>query len=265
MKANFYILIFVLINVTTINVQAQLEVSAFNTAATENFNTFQGSGFTSTPAAGQLDSDTWVATGLSDGDGTFGGTHSSGDFARGTDNGTVTTGGVYAFEVASGNYSLGIQPGGSDFTPGDFILKIKNTTGEEISKIDISYSIYIYNDQNYSNSFNFSYSPDNTSYTEVTSLNYTSVEAEDDPANWEQINRSYQITGISIPNNGEFYLKWTGGDVSGSGFRDQFALDDVSVTAPKATPKPVPVSFWSIFAVIMAVSVSFAGLILKTT
>ena len=43
-----------------------------------------------------------------DGDGTFGGDIIL-DFARGTDGDGVTTGGIYAFNVGGGNYSLGTQ------------------------------------------------------------------------------------------------------------------------------------------------------------
>ncbi|NBD36582.1 MAG: hypothetical protein GVY30_11375, partial [Chloroflexi bacterium] len=100
----------------------------------EDFNTFDGSGFAPSPAAGQLDSDAWSVTGLSDGDVGFGDTCSGDvDCARGPSTGGVSTGGVYAFDVGSGDYILGIQPGGSDFTPGEFILKVQNTTGSTLN------------------------------------------------------------------------------------------------------------------------------------
>ena len=71
---------------------------------TEDFSSFTGSGFTPTPAAGQLDSDDWSISGF----GTnvaFGGTGTSGDAARGTDtDGGVGTGGVYAFTVSSNTF-----------------------------------------------------------------------------------------------------------------------------------------------------------------
>ncbi len=41
---------------------------------TELFNSFGGTGFTATPAAGQLDSDFWRISGMSDGVTTYGGT-----------------------------------------------------------------------------------------------------------------------------------------------------------------------------------------------
>ena len=116
---------------------AQLSISSLGTSSTIDFDNtvsgvnsgeFDGSGFASSPSDGQLDCDGIIATGLSDGDGAFGTDKTSGDFARGTDSASphngVGTGGIYAFEVSSGNYAIGVQPGGSDFTPGSFILKI---------------------------------------------------------------------------------------------------------------------------------------------
>ena len=110
----------------------------------ETFTDFTGSGFASSPAAGQLDSDLWRAIGLSDGTGTFGGTHTTGDFARGlgpvtAPTGGVTTGGVYAFDVGNGggDTGLGIQADDTDFTPGSFELRLVNTTGSTISKLEV--------------------------------------------------------------------------------------------------------------------------------
>ena len=86
----------------------------------EDFDSFRGGGFQSDPVAGQLDSDFWSISGLSDGDLDFGGTETSGDFSRGTSFGAARTGGIYGFELGenSGDYILGVQAAGSDFTPG---------------------------------------------------------------------------------------------------------------------------------------------------
>jgi hypothetical protein len=53
-------------------------------AFTENFQTYTGTGFAPAPAAGQLDSDLWASTGMSDAPtAPFGATFTTGDFARG--------------------------------------------------------------------------------------------------------------------------------------------------------------------------------------
>ncbi len=210
-----------------------------NTVTGVNNGQFAGSGFQPSPTVGMLDSDGFATTGLSDGDLGFGGTGTSGDYARGTSTGGVTTGGIYGFEVASSDFTLGFQPGGSDLTPGDIILKITNNTGVDIATIDISYEIWEFNDQSRSTSLNFSHSPDDITYASVPSLDFTSVQtgtAPDPPIppgpSWQMVTRSYSIDISSTPlsNGNDFYLKWTTDDVLGSGSRDELALDDISIT-----------------------------------
>lgn len=195
-----------------------------------DFNGFDGSGFAASPAAGQLNSNEWIVNGLSDGDLAFGADGTSGDYARGSSTGGVTSGGVYAFDVDAGNIALGVQATGTDWSPGDFILRIQNTSGLNIIQLDISYSIWVDNNADRANSFNFSHSPDNSSYTAEATLDYTSLEALD--ANgWTETTRNITLSSLVISNNDFYYLKWTGDDVSGSGSRDEFGLDDISITA----------------------------------
>jgi len=194
-----------------------------------DFTGFDGSGFAPTPNTGQLDSDIWRVTGLSDGDGTFGGTYTSGDFARGQSSGGVRTGGVYSFDVGGGNTTLGVQPGSKDFTPGAFTLKVENTTGTTASDIYVSYKIWTYNDQDRANSLNFSWSLDDSTYTSVPTLDYTTPETADTTPTWTSVDRSTTLTGVNLPAGSFLYLKWTGDDVSGSGSRDEYAIDDIEV------------------------------------
>jgi hypothetical protein len=42
--------------------------------------------------------------------------------------------------------------------------------------------------------------------------------------------RRIRISGLDIPNEGYFYVRWSGNDVSGTGARDEFALDNIAVT-----------------------------------
>ncbi|MBT6217030.1 MAG: T9SS type A sorting domain-containing protein [Candidatus Marinimicrobia bacterium] len=199
-----------------------------------NEGQYSGIGFQSTPLTGQLDSDGIIATGLSDGDMIFGDTITSGDFARGTDGSSpsngVTTGGIYAFEHTVGDFAFGIQPGGSDFTPGELILKIQNSTGYSVTHITLEYEVWIFNDQNRSNSISFSHSADNLSYTDITSLDLISPEAADDETVWVKEDKAIWIQNLAIPDGGYYYFRWTGADVSGSGSRDEFAIDDISIS-----------------------------------
>lgn len=209
--------------------------SSTSTIYSANFNAFTGTGFASSPTAGQLDSDDWKITGMSDGNPVFGASSTTGDFALGASAGGVTAGGVYAFTVGAGNVAFGVQPTTNDWTPGTIVLRVQNTTGSTLTSVDVSYKIWVRNDQAVSTSFNFSHSADDNTYTSVADLNYTSTATADGSPAWVSVDRSTTITGLNIANNGYYYLRWSSDDVSGSGSRDEFALDDVSVTSTVST------------------------------
>lgn len=209
--------------VFSVQVRAQVQ---YNGGATIDFTGFTAAGFAPAPAAGQLDSDEWAVSGLSEGDLLFGGTGTTGDYARGTSIGGVGTGGVYAFDIG-GNTALGVQPGGTDWTPGTFDLAVQNATGATLTSVGVSYTAYYLNDQARGNSFNFSYSTDGQNYTPVPALDLTSPELADGSPAWVPNFQSTTILGISVPDMGIFYLRWSGDDATGSGSRDEFALDDI--------------------------------------
>jgi hypothetical protein len=251
MEKIFFCGIFAVALLASATANAQLSLSQLFSVHTINFDgtvtgvsngAFAGAGFQATPTTGQLDSDAWAMTGWSDGDLAFGGTRTtaSTDYTRGTSPGAVTTGGVYAFDVdpsATVNRALGFQPGGGDWAPGTVTLKLVNNTGSVLSALDIAYTVYINNDQGRSSSFNFSYSADNATYTSVPSLDLTSPTTLD-ALGFVANQRSTTISGLNIAPGDSFYLRWSSADVSGSGSRDEFALDDISVT-----PVPEPSTY----------------------
>lgn len=229
--------------------EANLVVSALNSPTTISFETtvfgvsngaFAGAGFQAGPTDGQLDSDGWAATGWSNGNLAFSGTQTTAntDYTRGPSIGGVITGGIYAFTVATNDRALGIQPSDNDWAPGTLTLRIFNQTASTIHQLDIAYEIWVRNDQGRGNSFNFSYSSDGSSFTSVSALDLTSGAAADAPPAWVQNNRSTSIFGLNIANDAQFYLRWSGNDVLGEGSRDEFALDDISVTGITAVPEP---------------------------
>lgn len=215
---------------------AQESLTGIAVPITLNFNSFDASGFTPSPAAGQLDSDTWSVEGMSDGDLAFGGTETSGDFARGTDvDGGVSTGGIYAFELgaASGDFTLGVQPGGSDMTPGTITLRVDNNTGDQVDEVEVTYDVYVNNNTARANTFNFSFaSAAGGPYTSVPALNLTSTEASD-AMGFQANNRMTTLTGLAanFQNGDSLFLRWELDDSTGSGARDEFALDNVVIEA----------------------------------
>jgi|GEM_PF-400237 len=195
-----------------------------------NNGVFAGSGLQSSPSTGQLDSDGWMVTGLSDGNTTWGGSHTSGDYAKGTSGGGVTSGGMYAFGVAAGDTAVGFQPTGGDWTPGTIVLRAINNTGFDADSFFISYDILINNNEGRANSFDFEYGVNSTSTTTaVSSLDYTSTATSQGSTSWVTVPRSAGVIA-NVPDGDTLYLIWAGSDASGSGSRDEFALDNIVVT-----------------------------------
>lgn len=236
----------------------QLGLTNAANSATINFSStisgvsngaYTGAGFQSSPTSGQLNSNAWAVTGWSDGDLAFAGTRTtaSTDYTRGAVSAAQTTGGFYAYTGSPGsssNPAFMIQPGGSDFAPGTLTLRIVNNGTTNITQIVASYNLFVRNDQARSNSFNFSYSSDNSTYTSVSALDYTSTAAADASPAWVQVStspsRSTTITGLTIAPGGYFYIRWSSADVGGSGSRDEFGLDDIGVTATFASAVSEP-------------------------
>lgn len=200
----------------------------------ENFNAFTGSGLTASPAAGQLDSDIWRLTGLSDGDSTFGGSHTSGDFAR--DSGTPSaggesSGGIYAFDTGGGDIILGAQPTGGDFTPGGIEIRLTNSAGSPITSLTISYDFKVFNNENRASSMDvlLDTNDDGTCETATTSLSATTPAAEDSSPSWQTTNLSATVNSLNIADGQAYRLCFTSDDDSGSGSRDEFGIDNISV------------------------------------
>lgn len=215
-----------------------------STVGTSPTSAFAGAGFEPNPTtAGRLNSNAWAITGFSDGALAFGGMQTTPltDYTRGTTAASVTTGGIYAYTgspASTTNPTLMIQPTGSDFAPGTITLRIQNNGTSNITNFTISYNIYIRNDENRSNSFNFSYSSDNLTYTSVGALDYTSPAAAD-ASGWVLVgtapSRSTTIP-VTIAPGDFFYIRWSGADAGGSGSRDEFGLDDINISATFAPP-----------------------------
>lgn len=210
-----------------------------NSVAGVNNGPFDGSGFSPSPITGQLNSQAWETTGMSDGNSNFGDTETSGDFARGSSTGGVGTGGFYAFETSSNDFSLGFQGGGIDFTPGTITLRAQNQTGDSVNNANLSYILYVFNDQDRANSFNFSYSTDGSNYTTIPSLDFTSAEVADGSPVWVSNAKAEFISGLSIADGVHLYLRWESNDVSGSGSRDELAIDDITLNFNPSSPLPV--------------------------
>lgn len=207
-----------------------------NTVSGVNNGQYAGSGLQSSPSTGKLNSNAWAIVGMSDGNTTFGGTDTSGDFARGNGGtlSSLTTGGLYGFLISTGNAALGVQPSADDFTPGHIVLRIQNSTASSITTLNIAYKVYIYNDAPRSNSFDLYHGDDYSNlqfFANAASVNTTTPVAADGTPGWKIYQRVIRLTGLDIPPSGYYYLDWYSNDLSGSGSRDLIALDDIIIVA----------------------------------
>ena len=226
---------------------AQLSITDANTNFTIDFDStvsgvingqYDGTDIVPSPGTGDLDSNAWAVNGMSSGDVAFDASSNGGDYGRGASAGNVTSGGLYAFQVGgASDVALGWQATGSDYSPGSFTLKVTNNTGVTVTRFEIDYEVWILNNEDRASSANFSYSSDNSSYTNVASLNTTTTAAEDGSPSWSSSDKSATIYGLNVADGASFYLRWSSDDVSGSGSRDEIAVDDIvlKVNGPIST------------------------------
>ena len=211
---------------------------------------FSSAGFEPDPIiAGRLNSNAWSFWGWSDGSLLFGGSRIavSTDYTRGSTSNAVSTGGIYSFTgfpASVSNPILVLQPGGADWAPGTMTLKIKNGGAVMIQSLTIQYDLYVRNDQSRSSSFLFSHGTNDINYSAAPSLNYFSPAAAD-AAGLVHIggapSRDLTISGLAIAPGAYYYLRWSSEDVSGSGSRDEFGIDNIMISAGFAQA-PLPVS-----------------------
>lgn len=201
----------------------------------ETFDAFSGLGFSPLLVAGQLDSNIFSISGLSDGNLAFGDTATTGDFARGQDDdGGVTTGGIYAFTVAGNNF-FGFQPGGSDLTPGAITIRIENTSGATQSEFTLNYDLLVNNNAARANSLNVAVSTDGVTFTSLAAFDATSAETSDS-LGFQTTSMGATFTTAPLSDGGFLFIQFLTDDVSGSGSRDEFGLDNILVSSNAGAP-----------------------------
>jgi predicted extracellular nuclease len=211
------------------------------TLASMDFNGFTAGGFAPTPAAGQLDSDFWRLFGASDGLVDYGGTATTGDFARGLiTTANPTTGGVYAVTLAAGDNAFVLQPTGSDFSqPGTLTLRVQHTGTAPLTSLTFDFEGVFRNNETRAGEVRFDYavqaaSAEPTSFTGIAALGFTTPGAPDTLG--FQVSDRPATTVAATVNPGDWvFARWSFSD-SGSGARDEIGIDDVLITGTPGTP-----------------------------
>lgn len=193
----------------------------------EPFADFSGAGFAPAPAAGQLDSDTWVVTGLSDGDLAFGDSGTTGGYARGSDGGAVTEAGVYAFEVAAADPALGVQPSSTDLTPGALETRFTNGTGAALDSFTLQYECWQLNDQARATDVDVEITVEGATESPME-LDCTGTVAADASPAWASVVRETVYTPATpIPPDATVGIRFLFSHRGGGMAYDQVAIDDL--------------------------------------
>ncbi|HEX8241682.1 MAG TPA: Calx-beta domain-containing protein [Allosphingosinicella sp.] len=211
----------------------------------EDFTGFDASGFAPNPTASQVDSDIWRVVGLSDIPNPAYGFTSvappANDFARGVITGSAdpTSAGVYS---PSGGAALILQPTGAEIESGGFIeARIPNSSGSTATGFDIAFDWSYRNSGDRSSSMQLSYSTDGTNFTTVPAANFStpSTKEASTPTSFSTVHETVSLTGLSVPDQGFLYLRWTHLSSSGSANRDEVGIDNVTVDATGGATGPL--------------------------
>lgn len=222
---------------------AQLEIDQLNQQFTIDFDAtvngvnngaYQGAGFSSGPASGQLNSNAWSFENL----GTpasmnFGGNATTGDAARGVSSGGVTTAGFYAFNTNNGvgaaDYAMGWQVDGTTFYNGKLTLMIINNTLDNIETFRLGYILKEYNNTDTSANIRVSYSFDNNTYTDIPELADSTTSEMDPTPQWQSKQLSAVLNGLGFVPSDTLYIQWQ--VESDSNPQDEMAIDGLSFYA----------------------------------
>jgi len=209
--------------------RAPIAIEELQKPVTLDFTNYTGTGVSSSPTIAQLHSLNWTFSGMSEGQVLSGETNTTGDYARGSSTGGVSTGGLYAFDI-NGNTAFGFQADGTDFDNGKAVLRLQNQTGSTITAAQIAYNLYVFNDQDIASTINLEYSTDGINYTAAPAFTFTSP-TTNTGASWSTANAiSGFISGLRLGNNEYLYIRWDN-DLSASSEADEIAIDDIQVTA----------------------------------
>jgi len=149
---------------------------------------------------------------------------------RGTDNGNVTAGGCYAWCVAEGDNALGYQPTAEEFTPGWFQVAFSNSAARPYRYLKISYEVVCLNNGDRSSLLELEIHLPNGEIMIPANMSFCSEKSLHSPASWTRTSLSCCLKLPSPIEPGQtFLVRWAGNDDGGSGSRDEYGVDNISV------------------------------------
>ena len=156
---------------------------------------------------------------------------------------STSAGGYYNFAngltATATDRSVGFLTTGSFLSSRDLMLQVQNNTGGNVTDIAISFDYEKHRSGTRAFNMTFFRSSDGITWTSVNSgdqsyaadANNTTI--SNPPTS---VTKNVNVTGLSIPNGGFIYFKWTYTGVAGSTNAQAIGIDNVSVTATVPTP-----------------------------
>lgn len=207
-----------LILIAALRLEAGESIPIPETGWSENFNSFEGT-HASLPAGMSVSKDGANAMTADDSD------------FRGINDGNVTAGGCYAWDVSTNDYALGYQPTSDEFTPGWFRASFSNSSDRTYRFLNIKYDIVCLNNEDRSSSLRLMVSMSSTNSVSPAALTFTSSLEENVSPLWS---RTTVKCWIQLPRPAAsselFTIYWLGDDNGGSGSRDEYGIDNIKIT-----------------------------------
>ena len=222
-------------------VWGQISITSSGTPFTQNFDAMLGTSATATLTTNQ-----WRAADNAGGT-TWAGANRTATTQIGGTAVAVSAGGVYNYgngiAASATDRALGFLSSitapwpGTTATPLSIYAQYNNATGSTITQLDGTFDIEKYRNGTNAQGFtiNFYYSLDGSTWTAVASGNQTfPADANNSAVNpATTTSKTFSLTGLSITNGSNFYLRWSYLVTSGATASNAqgLAIDNVSVTA----------------------------------
>jgi hypothetical protein len=229
----------------------QLSITSTGTAFTQNFDAFGSSATATLPTGFRVNGNgaapSWTT-------GTTATTVAAGTSGTGALTST-SGGGTYNFAngvtASSTDRSLGFLTSGSFASPNSIILRFTNNTGVTVTNLNITFDYEKYRAGTRAWDLTFFHgntvNPTNSATAGDQAYGVDAANAVVNPPT--TISKTVSLTGLSIANGTDYYIKWTSTGTGGSTNSQGIGIDNFSITASATAATPTISSTGTLAAV----------------